>query len=341
MDRKKAFASLLKYSGLLYGLRKFANSGILRIIMYHRIVDGKDSAPYYLSGIQPFVFESQMKFLSENFSVISLEETSENIMADRQIPRNAVAVTIDDGYIDCYANAYPVLRKYGIPATIFLATGHMGSSKAFWIDKVGYLFKNGRPAKPYYEHPVFSRIELNTAEKRIGFLEPVVQKLKKISENEKSAIIDDLEDFFQVSDGELRVNYNLTWPQIREMSRNGVSFGTHTVTHPILTRIPIDKAEKEIVESKKRIENEIGKPVYGFCYPNGTEADFDDSIIRILKKHGFNYAVTTIWGSNDVNSDLFRLKRMEPNFNSDLANFECLLSGGFELAGKLRSKLRV
>ena len=150
-----------------------------------------------------------------------------------------------------------------------------------------------------------------------------------------------MQDFFQVSDDELDVNYNLSWEQIREMSRNGIFFGAHTVTHPILTRVPEEQAREEIAKSKERIESEIHKPVYGFCYPNGTEEDFDASIVEILKNCGFAYAVTTIWGSNNARSDLFLLKRVEPNLNDDIVNFECLLSGGFEFADKLRTKLRI
>lgn len=340
MDRKKIFAGLLKYSGALIALRRFSNKGVLRILMYHRIVNNKESVPYYLGGISPDIFESQMKFLSENFSVITLEEAYGRIASGKSVPRNAVAITIDDGYRDCYINAYPILRKYSISATVYLTTGNIASQNPFWVDKIGYFFKNGNPANTVYEHPVLSRIPVDSREKRIAVLGTIIEKLKTVSEKVKCEVVADLKDFFQVSDKELDVDYNLSWPQIKEMGNNGIFFGAHTVTHPILTRVPLETAEKEIAESAKMITENTGRPVIGFCYPNGGVSDFNDSIINILKNKGFKYAVTTIWGSNNANANLFALKRMEPNFNNDLVNFECLLSGGFSLAGKLRDIFR-
>lgn len=341
MDKRKVVSKLLKYSGVLKGLRVFSGNEKLRILMYHRVFDKGNDFCHFLDGVPPAKFEKQMQFLSENFSVIALEEAVERIKSDKALPKRAVAITIDDGYRDCYDNIYPVLKKYDLPATVYLTTNNVGSSNAFWADKVGYLFKKGRPSDKFYEHDLFESVEVGSPEKRSSGLSYTVQKLKSLAEIDKNMIIEDLKDFFQVKDHELKAGYNLTWDQIREMSRNGVFFGAHTVTHPIMTRISAETAEAEIIESKNKIEVETGRRISGFCYPNGTEADFNEQIIGALKKHEFKYAITTLWGFNDADTDLFMLKRVGPNCDDDIDRFECIISGGFEVANSIRSIIRM
>jgi len=336
MNKRKIFSSFLRYSGFFHGLRTFSDGQTLCIIMYHRIFKHPDKFSYYLTGVTPEMFNAQMRFLSRHFAAISLEDAVDRIHSGQGLPKNAVSVTIDDGYEDCYTFAYPVFKKYGIPATIYVTTNQIGSSEAFWVDKIGYIFKEGNHRKQHYANSVLGQMEFGHAHNRRAYVEQVIQKLKLVSDIEKNDVIRDLKDFFQVSDKDLKVDYNLTWAQIRKMSENGISFGAHTVTHPILTRIPLSAAEREIAESKLKIEAEIKKQVYGFCYPNGTEADFDESIITVLKRLGFTYALSTIWGFNNMNSDLFRLKRVGPNDDDDMAAFDCIVSGGFELSNRIR-----
>lgn len=336
MNKRKAMSKLLKYSGILKGLRAFSGNEKLRILMYHRVFDKGSDFSHFLDGVRPSEFEKQMEFLSKNFSVIALAEAIERMETGKSLPKRAISVTIDDGYRDCYESIYPVLKKYDLPATIYLTTSNVGSSDVFWSDKVGYLFKKGRPVNNFYEHSLLDTVEVGPAEKRAGSLNYMVQKMKTLLETDKNKVIDDLKDFFQVKDSELQANYNLTWPEVKEMSNNGVFFGAHTVTHPILTRINIETAEAEIKNSKEKIENEIGKKICGFCYPNGTEADFNGPIIKLLKKHEFKYGITTLWGFNDMNSDPFALKRVGPNCDDDIDRFECIVSGGFEVANKIR-----
>jgi peptidoglycan/xylan/chitin deacetylase (PgdA/CDA1 family) len=210
------------------------------IICYHCI---KDEAWPHLRPTKVADFEKQMRYLSKVYNPISLERMAQHIQNGTSFPSKAIAVTFDDGYQDNYENAYPILKKYNIPATVFLTTGFIGTGQIPAWDR-GYY----------------------TAEKTLM----------------------------------------LSWQQVREMSDGGISFGSHTLTHPFLTRIPLKQARKEIHRSKDIIEQQTGRPVTTFSYPTG---DFDSDIKGIVEEAGHSAAVSTIPGYNSAQDDLYALKR--------------------------------
>jgi peptidoglycan/xylan/chitin deacetylase (PgdA/CDA1 family) len=210
------------------------------IICYHCI---RDEGNPHLRPAKIADFEKQMQYLSKVYNPISLEKMAQHIQNGTSLPSKAIAVTFDDGYQDNYENAYPILKKYNIPATFFLTTGFIGTGEIPAWDK-GYY----------------------TGEKALM----------------------------------------LSWEQVREMSDNGISFGSHTLTHPFLTRIPHKHAQREISLSKDIIEQKIGKPVTTFAYPSG---NFDADIKGIVKGAGYSAAVSTIPGHNSMNDDVYVLKR--------------------------------
>jgi peptidoglycan/xylan/chitin deacetylase (PgdA/CDA1 family) len=109
------------------------------------------------------------------------------------------------------------------------------------------------------------------------------------------------------------------------MHRNGISFGSHTLKHPVLTTIPIEEAKREICISKQVIEDALGSPATTFAYPVGRREDFNHSVKAIVKDAGYVCAVTTIFGANDSGQDLFELKRGIP-WEVDLPSFATKLS---------------
>jgi len=210
------------------------------IICYHCV---KDEANSYLRPTKVADFENQMAYLSRRYHPISLEHMVQHLRQRTALPANAIAVTFDDGYLDNYENAYPILRKYDIPATIFLATDFIGTGQI-----------------PAWERGHY------TAQKALM----------------------------------------LSWTQVREMSHGGVSFGSHTVTHPFLARIPAKQAERELRQSKDIIEQQLGKPVRTLAYPSGNyNADVED----IVDEAGYAAAVTTLPGHNSLGDDVYALRR--------------------------------
>jgi peptidoglycan/xylan/chitin deacetylase (PgdA/CDA1 family) len=210
------------------------------IICYHCV---KDETNSYLRPTKVADFENQMRYLSTRYNPISLETMAQHLQDGTSLPPKAIAVTFDDGYHDNYENAYPVLRKYHVPATGLLATNFIGTGKI-----------------PAWEEAYYTG---------------------------ENALM-------------------LSWKQVRAMSDGGISFGSHTLSHPLLTRIPRRQREYELCRSKEIIEQQIGKPVTTFAYPSG---DFDSETKEVVREAGYCAAVSIRAGQNGPYDDVYALRR--------------------------------
>ncbi len=279
------------------------------IIMYHRI-DMVANHPWSTTPTIPQDFDREIKYLHQRYRVISLDElTSALPDPDRPLAPKTAVVTIDDGYRDIYVNAYPILKKYGVPATVFPVTGHIGTGNLFWWDKVGYVI--WKTKLKTLELGELGTHRLASVDDRQRLVNTVVARLKQLSVNNRDELIERLVTLSEV-DIPLNIGEQLvlSWDEIREMNRNGVSFGAHTVSHPILTRLPLETARKEIVDSKQHLEEELDQEITTFCYPNGKPGDFNDDIVEILKSDGFRCAVTSSPAFVSPSTNLYELPRI-------------------------------
>ena len=260
------------------------------------------------------VFENQIKFLKEKFGVISLKEYVETMNGGgKERQRNPVILTIDDGYADNYQIAYPVLKKYSVPATIFITTDFVTKREWLWSDKLQYILKSTGKKKFVFgidgeEKP----FDVETFEGWHKTQLKIFNYCRRISEDEKNEAIRRLSFDLRVSVPKQTTDefLPLTWDQIREMSGNGIDFGSHSCSHPIMSRLTRTQLVYEVLNSKREIEERTGKEVNTFCYPNGGRDDFNDEIIEILRKASYRAAVTTISGANRLDEkDPYRLKR--------------------------------
>jgi len=119
----------------------------------------------------------------------------------------------------------------------------------------------------------------------------------------------------------------LSWEQIKEMSKSGLSFGAHTHTHPILTEISLESAEKEIIQSRNVLKERLGDSIELFAYPLGQPKTFNTQIIGLLKKHHFKLACSTIWGSDNTNTDIFALHRIRIDAGDTMEDFKAKVNG--------------
>jgi hypothetical protein len=140
-------------------------------------------------------------------------------------------------------------------------------------------------------------------------LATVLARLRRSTPEERDRRIDSLLEELGIEPGVPGGWEKLTWHQVREMASHGISFGAHTLDHPILTFVSEEEARRQIRESKKRVETELGSPVTMFAYPNGTASDFDRSIQGIVEEEGLALAVTTVSGANDESTDPYSLRR--------------------------------
>lgn len=316
MSYKRKLATPIIRLGLL-DVYSFLRRMLLRsqaaILIYHHV---SDSSEHYLRHLSVRIedFENQVRYLYSKWKVMPLNEMQQYIQQRKPLPQKAVAITFDDGYKDNYLNAYPVLKKYNVPATIFLTTCHIDTGNLIWGERVEYAIKN--TTLKSFELEGLGMYSLQSPEAREQAYFSIISKLKEFQEEEKSLVIEKLVARLAVNiPHDLGNEVGLSWDEIREMSNNGITFGAHTVTHPILTKLPLEEARREILDSKKRIEGEVGQAVTAFAYPNGEPPDFNNEIQQILKQDGFLCAVTASPHPITPSTDLYEMGRISLGFN--------------------------
>jgi len=248
--------------------------GLVPILMYHSVSGEQDrrSIPYYQTNTYPSVFEEHIRFLvADGYKPCWLEDIFNNGL--KGFCGKPIAITFDDGYQDIYSIVYPILRKFNIPATVFLPTGYIGSSRMSFKD---------RPC--------------------------------------------------------------LDWNEIRELSKNGFSFGSHSHSHLELNSLTLRQLEEELRASKEIIEREIGTPVRSFSYPYAFP-EADEEFVRLLRstlaKTGYRTGVTTKIGCCGPGADPLTLKRIPINSHDDITFFKAKIEGCYDWVYSLQRIYKV
>lgn len=303
----------------------------LTVVNYHRIDDpfrsGFDSFKPNVSAT-PEDFDRQLEYLAKWFNVVSLQDVVRWLDGQQELPPYAALITFDDGYLDNYTSAFPLLRKHHFSALIFLTTGHVGTDAPFYWDLAAYCF-----AHTTHDHLIFpdehmeswsNQEQLDRASRKW------VELLKSLPQAEKLIYVEKLPMDLGVSipQGFFR-GLMMDWDQVREMQKGGIEFGAHTISHPILTRISLEEAHAEIVGSKSRIEDELGESVLGFAYPNGQGSDLNDKVENLVSDSGVRAAFTLLNGptsQNEVKRKPYAIRRIFISHRHSLAEYAMLLS---------------
>lgn len=307
----------------LLNICKFINRNKVRVMLYHRVNKYGD-----WFGIDTDIFEKQIEYLGRNFNLISLQDFYK-ILNKELIVKKPLLLTFDDGYLDNYTDAYPVLKKYSAPAVIFLTADFIDNKMWIWHDQYRHILEN-TPLKEVeyslngdqYNWSLNNKIEKLKARKDInGLLKnlPRSQRIQELSKFAKSLKID-------IPEHPTDRYAPLSWDNIKEMSKNNIAFGAHTCTHEILSKLKNEDAHYELLQSKKRIEEELQLEVNAFAYPNGQDGDFTDETKMLIKKSSYKLAFTTLKGMNNATTDKFSIKRI-PGGDTFGDNFFSEVSG--------------
>jgi peptidoglycan/xylan/chitin deacetylase (PgdA/CDA1 family) len=315
--KKSALVAFHGAGGL--SVARWMNRKGLRILMYHRFTEPESLA-------------RQCAHIRAHYSPVSMSQAADGLMHGGRLPENAVAITVDDGYRDFYQVAYPVLREYRIPATVYLVSDFVDRTLWLWVDQVRYGFLHGKERSFQMEiageTPL--RFELGTRETRTRAARAVTEMAKKISNTERLRLLERLPEQLGVQLPERApAEYEaLHWDEVREMAAAGIDFGAHTRTHPILSRLAGDRQlAGEIGGSKRQIEQQVGRVVEHFCYPNGAREDVGREAVEAVRAAGFRTAVMTESGLNYIGGDPFRLLRIGVEPGLDKGYFERCAAG--------------
>jgi CelD/BcsL family acetyltransferase involved in cellulose biosynthesis/peptidoglycan/xylan/chitin deacetylase (PgdA/CDA1 family) len=306
------------FQGWCIAIRRRERS-VLHIFQYHRVND--DADPFF-GGLAIDLFRAQMEYISRNFPIVALDQVAANDLSSGH--RYYAALTFDDGYRDNFSCAFPILKRLGIPATIFLATEYVDSDQLPWYDQVRLAFKLTTRTKFVIEDRGGPGGSLTIRSSRLRSMEQTLGWLRQMPDAERRLALSKVYDALAVPSALNLPNQMLHWEDVRQMSKHRISFGAHTVTHPVLSRISKSQLKPEIAGSKRAIENRLQRPVLHFAYPFGQARDFNAQAKLAVRDAGFKTAVTTIWGLNEPDDDLLELKRFTP-WESNLVDFKMKL----------------
>jgi len=287
------------------------------ILLYHRIVD--DSSEYLNKG--PVVhhqikdFKKEITYFKRNFQILSMDEVVNHIKLDKGFKRPSIAITFDDGYLDNYTLAYPVLKKHRVPATIYLTTGLVGTPDGIWTEQIGLAFLETK--KDYFNLSALlgdKTIPIKTKEEKEQANSEVSETLKLRPDDERRELIHKLFEELEVSEKSGRhfgERMMLNWEEVQEMRKDGITIGSHSHTHPILSQMSSEKAKDEILNSKKVVEKNVDIKVRHFSFPNGREEDFSEELRDYCREVGFESICSVVYGPYDASKkDPFALKRV-------------------------------
>lgn len=326
---KNIIAHILYYIGIVDLFERIFLKNRCVVLVYHRIVcPAKEGLPIQDGMyVLPEVFEKHLGYLKRHYELISLDKLTCTLNNGGSFNK-ACHITFDDGWIDNYTNAYPLLRKYDVPATIFLTTDFIGTNRWFWPEKILYLLmKTGRPKleepamlesrevlRIFHRESVCEEDRINTA---INFL-------KDKPMGTINSVIDDLKMVAGADDFPAK-RLLLNWDEVRKMGEDGITFGSHTKTHAILTNLDkVDKIQNELTGSKAVIERETGNKARSFCFPNGNSSP---NLIEAVKENGYDCAFIGERGTLSNTHSPYNLKRIgmhnDVSYNTPL--FACRL----------------
>jgi hypothetical protein len=312
--------SLFDYSGAVHLVRGVRGSGA-RMLLYHRFPESRAAQT-----------AEQMAHLGRYYRPRSLTELGRRLEERLEPEPWTVVVTTDDGYRDFYKTAYPILTKYRIPAILFVTTGFLDRECWLWVDRVVYCVRNCRRREIELSVAGDELLRLHVPNSIAGadaLAKLLKEHLKTLDVPSREAKLAELEEATRVKPPHVvpAAFEPCSWDEIREMAQGGIEIGAHTVTHPVLSTIDDPaRLQFEVLESKRRIEQELQLPVQHFAYPNGLWRDFEGPALSVARAH-FQTAVTAEPGWSHADSDRHQLCRTAISPQMEQPEFERAMAG--------------
>jgi peptidoglycan/xylan/chitin deacetylase (PgdA/CDA1 family) len=296
VPRMKSAALRATTSSGLANLFRPLQGGAAVVFMLHRFVDPARG----VRGYDPASVRELLAYLRRaKHKLVSLDALFASLRGEQPPLRDAVAFTIDDGYAEQAEIASPLFAEFDCPVTTFVTTGFLDRALWFWWDQIQYIFRQTtrRTLKLDLGHAM---LQYDIGDSAGGSFaeEDFTNRCKAVPEHRKRDAIGRLSHVAEVDlPHEPPAAYApMTWGQLREAERRGMTFAPHTVTHPILARTDDDQCRAEIVDSWSRLQSEAARPVPILAYPNGQPGDFGEREIEVLRSTDLKGAVTSVAG---------------------------------------------
>ena len=265
--------------------------GRLSVLIFHRVLPEPD--PLFPDEMHAQRFREMCGWIKAWFNVLPLDQAVTHLKAGT-LPSRAACITFDDGYADNLHVAVPILLQHGLTATFFIATGFLDGGR-MWNDTI--------------IETVRGRNDLSIADRQAAIASHI-NAIKYRPAVERIAVTEQLA---QSAHAQLPANLMMTCAEVKTMRQAGMQIGAHTVSHPILASLTDDQARREIDDSKQFLEDLLGERIGLFAYPNGKPGeDYSPNTVDIVRRLGFDAAVSTQWGASRMGDDLMQIKRFTP-----------------------------
>lgn len=295
------------------------------ILMYHGISGKNITSLMNFDGkhVNIRLFERQLEYLKKHYSIISLDDYFDSRAGKKSLPKNPAILTFDDGYRNNFTEMYPLMKKHRVPVMIFLSAGIIGSKDMTWQNKIALCLDNSK--KDRFTIRIKGKMHSykigDDRSKVVSFIR-IKNLLRYMGRKEKEDLVKEMMDKAGASlperDDEL---HYLSWEEARKMARESkgmLTFGSHTMTHPRLSRITGEMLRWEITHSKSSIEKELGLKINHFSYPHG---DYNADVLDAMRSSGYESAVTVEYGYNRIDEEPYRLKRIAVSNNNSMPLF--------------------
>jgi peptidoglycan/xylan/chitin deacetylase (PgdA/CDA1 family) len=303
------------------------------ILLYHRV--NEVSSDPQLLAVTPEHFIEHMETLRREWRPVGMRDLTQ-ALRERTVTSGMVAVTFDDGYADNLYNAKPLLEKYEIPATVFIATGSVESHREFWWDELERLllqpgtlpdrvrlYLNGSTFEWELQEDAYSDIEgyarhqswnVETRDDptlRHGLYRSLCQLVRPLPEEQRQEVLSELATWAGARTMARSTHRPLDAREISQLNEGKlVEIGAHTVSHPVLSMLSRVAQSTEIKVSKAYLEEVMGHPVKGFAYPYGSRSDYTKETVGIVRGAGFGWACSNFAGVASPSTDRYQLPRL-------------------------------
>lgn len=285
----------------------------IAILMYHRV--NNDNRDFWKLNVSKEIFEKHIEYIGKNYELLRLDDDWASIVNHQ---KKYIIITFDDGYIDNYKNALPILEKYKVPATFFVATNLIGTKDMYWWDELEALLLDGDC--PSFIEFLGRKIGLETLECRQKACKEIRNYLKNLLPEEISLNMCNIRNIIQKKKAQTDMKRCINFEELIALSKSEyVSIGCHTKSHISMgenksRQLMLD----EVVNSKSILENYTSKQITTFAYPYGGLEDRCPLAEDVLINSGIKRAVIVGAGNVDVSSNMYALPRHMMTNNSDI-----------------------
>jgi peptidoglycan/xylan/chitin deacetylase (PgdA/CDA1 family) len=317
MSRRKRLASLLNQTGVVraaLALRATSPTQWLTVLTYHRFPDpsGQELFDDEVIDASPEMFERQIACLMRHFTLVGVDELCA-YAAGEGLPPNAIAITFDDGYLDCYTRVLPILLRHDAKAMFFVSTSYLTERRLSWWDRVSYVLKRTALKKIRLEFP--THLELDLTDRHTA-----IQRTLRVVKTHPAL---DVERFLVGLANAAEVHWSpalersfadrllMTWDHARALRAAGMDVESHTRTHPVLQTLMPGELRAELAGSRDDLQRELGVAPRALAYPVGNPLVSTSPIRRALRETGYQIGLSNCTGANPLNQpvDRYNIRR--------------------------------